>query len=329
MSTQIPVKLNAFDGPLDLLLHLIEINKINIYDIPISEITDQYLAYIDHMGQENMDVTSEFLVMASTLLDIKSRMLLPHKEDEGEGEEEDPRDELVRRLVEYRIYKMAAETLKDYGAQASRNVYRKRNLPPEIASYREPIDYAELIGDTTAEKLNAILGDVLKRFRDRRDPVRGGFGTIVREEISVEKRQLYIRACLKEHRHTSFRNLLQKEESREGVIVTFLVILEMIKDGEIRVSQDEAFGEITIDAVADEAELSDETEFSENINLEDEDLQWKTDRSARRWKPYCLPWVMPWKSALWQPRLAVHRKKYWKLRKRWRHGMRERGAASG
>lgn len=326
MSTQIPVKLNAFDGPLDLLLHLIEINKIDIYDIPISEITDQYLTYIDRMGHEDMDVTSEFLVMASTLLDIKSRMLLPHKEDEGEGEEEDPRDELVRRLVEYRIYKMAAERLKDYGAQAARNVYRQKNLPPEIASYREPIDYAELIGNNTAEKLNAILGDVLKRFRDRRDPVRGGFGTIVREEISVEKRQLYVRACLKEHRHTSFRNLLQKQESREGVIVTFLVILEMIKDGEIRVSQDEAFGEITIDSVSGEEEA--EPVFSESTNLEDEDLQWKTDRSARRWRPYCLPWVMPWKSALWQPRSAVHRKKYWKLRKRWRRGTREKGAGS-
>lgn len=322
MSTQIPVKLNAFDGPLDLLLHLIEINKIDIYDIPISEITDQYLAYIDQMGQEDMDVTSEFLVMAATLLDIKSRMLLPHKEEEEDEDEKDPRDELVRRLVEYRIYKMAAVQLKDYGAEASRNLYREKNLPPEIAAYREPIDYGQLIGDTTAQKLNAILGDVLKRFRDRRDPVRGGFKTIVREEISVEKRQLYIRAYLTEHRHTAFRNLLQEQKSRESVIVTFLVILEMIKDGEIRVSQDEAFGEITIDAV------SDETQSTENTNSEDEDLQWKTDRSAQRWRPYCLPWVMPWKSALWRRRSTAHRRKYWRPQKHWKRAMKMRGAAS-
>ena len=104
-NVSIPVKIQVFEGPLDLLLHLIEKNKLNIYDIPIVEITDQYIAYVEAMEEENLDVVSEFLIMAATLIEIKSRMLLPKEEKE---EEEDPREELVRRLLEYKIYKYAA-----------------------------------------------------------------------------------------------------------------------------------------------------------------------------------------------------------------------------
>ena len=108
----IDVKLNVFEGPLDLLLHLIEKNKVNIYDIPIVTITEQYLDYVNHMEEEDLDVMSEFLVMAATLIRIKSKMLLP-KVTEDDEEEEDPRDELVRRLLEYKMYKYAASELKD------------------------------------------------------------------------------------------------------------------------------------------------------------------------------------------------------------------------
>lgn len=342
MSVAIPVKLSAFEGPLDLLLHLIEINKVDIYDIPVSEITDQYLAYIDRMGQENMDVTSEFLVMAATLLDIKSRMLLPRKESEKEEEEGDPRDELVRRLAEYKIYKLAASELRDFGVEASRNLYRSRDLPKEVEEYREPIDYGQLVGDTTLSKLHAIFSDVLKKYRDRHNPVRGGFGTIVREEISVEKRQLYIRAYLHEHRHTDFRSLLQDQESREGVIVTFLVVLELIKDGEIRVSQSESFGEITIDAAGEEKDTKRPVRYealeqrgvparfaavSEHIISEDERGRWKTDNDRRRWRQYCLPWVMPWKSALLRRRWSVRRRKFVGPQRHWKRVTKRREAA--
>ena len=108
----IDVKLNVFEGPLDLLLHLLEKNKVNIYDIPIVTITEQYLDYVNHMEEEDLDVMSEFLVMAATLIRIKSKMLLP-KVTEDDEEEEDPRDELVRRLLEYKMYKYAASELKD------------------------------------------------------------------------------------------------------------------------------------------------------------------------------------------------------------------------
>ncbi|MDE7006609.1 MAG: segregation/condensation protein A, partial [Lachnospiraceae bacterium] len=122
------VKLQAFEGPLDLLLHLIEKNKVDIYDIPIVEITEQYLDYIKAMETEDMNVMSEFLVMAATLLDIKCKMLLP-KEVNEEGEEEDPRAELVQKLLEYKMYKYMSYELKDRQVDAARTLFREKNLP--------------------------------------------------------------------------------------------------------------------------------------------------------------------------------------------------------
>ena len=126
----IPVKLQAFEGPLDLLLHLIDKNKINIYDIPIVEITDQYLAYIEEMQRQDLNVMSEFLVMAATLIDIKSKMLLPPEVDE-EGEELDPREELVQKLLEYKMYKYMSYELRDREEDAAYHLYKKEDIPIE------------------------------------------------------------------------------------------------------------------------------------------------------------------------------------------------------
>ena len=141
----IPVKLQAFEGPLDLLLHLIEKNKVDIYDIPIVEITAQYLSYIQEMETEDMNVMSEFLVMAATLLDIKCKMLLP-KEINEEGEEEDPRAELVQKLLEYKMYKYMSYELKDRQVDAARTLFKDRTLPKEIEDYRPPVDLEALLG---------------------------------------------------------------------------------------------------------------------------------------------------------------------------------------
>ena len=130
----IPVKLQVFEGPLDLLLHLIEKNKIDIYDIPIAQITDQYMEYIRDMQEQDLNVMSEFMVMAATLLDIKCRMLLP-REVKEDGEEEDPREELVRQLLEYKMYKYMSYELRDRMADASRCVYRKNSMPREVLEY--------------------------------------------------------------------------------------------------------------------------------------------------------------------------------------------------
>ena len=256
----IPLKLQVFEGPMDLLMHLIEKNKIDIYDIPIVTVTDQYLDYMRQMEHDDMNVTSEFLVMAATLLDIKSRMLLPKEENEDGEEEEDPREELVRRLLEYKMYKYMSEELREKNRHAGYSYFRQQDLPEEVRSYVPPLNYEELIGDRTAQSLRAVFAEVLKRKKSRVDPIRSGFGKIQKEEISVADKELYIRAYLQRHPHADFREMLELEDSKEEIIVTFLVILELMKNQKIRITQEEAFGKILIDLVEPEKpeELEDE-----------------------------------------------------------------------
>lgn len=241
----IPVKLEVFEGPLDLLLHLIDKNKIDIYDIPITLITEQYLDYIRQMETEDMNVMSEFLVMAATLLDIKCRMLLPAETNE-EGEEEDPRAELVQKLLEYKIYKYMSYELKDLHMSAEKAFYREPHLPKEIAEYKPPMDYEELIGDATLVKLNEMFRFMLKRQEEKIDPVRSNFGKIEKEEVDLDRKQVYLQDYLLKHRYCSFRELLEKQNSKMEVIVTFLIVLEMMKIGKIVIEQDDLFGEIRI-----------------------------------------------------------------------------------
>ena len=253
---------------MDLLMHLIEKNKIDIYDIPIVTITDQYLEYVRQMEHSDMNVTSEFLVMAATLLDIKSRMLLPREEDE-EGEEEDPRDELVRRLLEYKMYKFMSEELREKSRHAGLSYFREQDLPEEVRSYVPPLNYEELIGDRTAQSLRNVFADVMKRRKSRVDPIRSGFGKIHREVISVADKTLYIRAYLQSHPHADFREMLELEDSKEEIIVTFLVILELMKHQKIRITQEEAFGKILIDLVDPEEDSSTEEGSTEESFTED------------------------------------------------------------
>ena len=158
----IDVKLNVFEGPLDLLLHLIEKNKVNIYDIPIVTITEQYLEYVNNMEEEDLDVMSEFLVMAATLIKIKSKMLLP-KDEEDPEDEEDPREELVRRLLEYKMYKCMANELKDRQLDAGKVWYKKKDIPDEVLAYEEPVNLEELVGDIRLSDLNRIFQSIMKR----------------------------------------------------------------------------------------------------------------------------------------------------------------------
>ena len=264
----IPLKLQVFEGPMDLLMHLIEKNKIDIYDIPIVTITDQYLEYVRQMEHSDMNVTSEFLVMAATLLDIKSRMLLPREENE-EGDEEDPRDELVKRLLEYKMYKFMSEELREKSRHAGLSYFREQDLPEEVRSYVPPLNYEELIGDRTAQSLRNVFADVMKRRKSRVDPIRSGFGKIHREVISVADKTLYIRAYLQSHPHADFREMLELEDSKEEIIVTFLVILELMKHQKIRITQEEAFGKILIDLVDPEEDSSTEEGSTEESFTED------------------------------------------------------------
>ena len=241
----IPVKLEVFEGPLDLLLHLIDKNKIDIYDIPIVEITAQYLDYIRWMQTEDMNVMSEFLVMAATLLDIKCRMLLP-KEVNEEGEEEDPRAELVQRLLEYKMYKYMSYELRDKQVDAQRFFYREQHLPKEVEGYRQPVDYAELIGEMNLQKLQDIFKSVVRKQEDKIDPIRSNYGNIEKEEIDMDAKALHVEEYILAHSHCSFRELLEKQHSKMEVIVTFLVILEMMKMGKINIVQENTFDDIFI-----------------------------------------------------------------------------------
>lgn len=241
----IQVKLEVFEGPLDLLLHLIDKNKIDIYDIPITLITEQYLDYIRQMETEDMNVMSEFLVMAATLLDIKCKMLLPAEVGE-DGEEEDPRMELVQKLLEYKIYKYMSYELKDLHSSAEKAFYREPHLPKEVAQYKPPVDYGELIGEATLVKLNEMFRFMLKRQEEKIDPVRSGFGKIEKDEIDLDKKQAYLRNYLLKHRYCSFRELLEKQSSKMEIIVTFLLVLEMMKIGKIVIEQENLFGDIKI-----------------------------------------------------------------------------------
>ncbi len=258
----IPVKLNVFEGPLDLLLHLIDKNKIDIYDIPIVEITDQYMEYIHSMEKEDLGVMSEFMVMAATLLDIKCRMLLP-KEVNEEGEEEDPRAELVQKLLEYKMYKYMSYELKEKMDEAANVYYRESDIPKEVLKYKEPVDPQALLEGLTLEKLNAIFKSIIRRQEDKIDPIRSRFGKIEKEEISLSEKMLEMKAFAKEHGRFCFRNLLEKQHSRIQVIVTFLSVLELMKMGHIHVVQESLFGEIEIEVMTDPDTWKNLTEFAD------------------------------------------------------------------
>lgn len=241
----IPVKLEVFEGPLDLLLHLIDKNKVNIYDIPIVLITEQYMEYVNNMEKKDLNVVSEFLVMAATLLDIKSRMLLPAEVNE-EGGEEDPRAELVEKLLEYKMYKYMSYELKDMYMDADRSMFKKATIPKEIADYKQPINLDELVGDMNLAKLQAIFEDIMKRQENKLDPIRSKFGKIEKEEVSLEEKMTYVREYITTHKHFSFRELLLASSSKVQVIVTFLAVLELIKMGNITVEQENRDDDIVI-----------------------------------------------------------------------------------
>ena len=251
----IPVKLEVFEGPLDLLLHLIEKNKIDIYDIPIALITEQYMEYLREMEKQDLDNMSEFLVMAATLLKIKSRMLLP-KEETEEEEPEDPRQELVERLLEYKMYKFMSLEL-----DADKMLFKKSTLPPEVADYKEEIHLDELLGDLTLSKLNDIFRSVMKKQVDKIDPVRSTFGKIEKEEVNLSVKMRYVQEYGLEHKTFSFRKLLEEQSDKMELIVTFLCILELMKMGRVHIVQEEIFDDILIEYLANDVIEIDESQL--------------------------------------------------------------------
>ena len=232
-----PVKLSNFEGPLDLLLHLIKKNEVSIEDIPIALITQQYLDAIHMMQEMNLDVAGEFLVMAATLIHIKSKMLLPRPETSAtvEGEEEDPRDALVRRLLEHQKFKAAAELLHEREQLRSAQWLR----PDERL--------AELAGDDYEPELEVDLFSLLSAFQSvvARAKLRPKV-LLPPEQMPVEVRIEQLLERLSETDACGFEELFADVNDRGGLIVTFLALLEMIRLKLVRVFQSGSFGPIRI-----------------------------------------------------------------------------------
>lgn len=229
------VRLDVFSGPLDLLLHLIKKNEVNIYDIPISLITGQYLEYIELMEELNLDVAGDFLVMAATLIHIKSRMLLPRPDPSQEDPEEDPRDALVNRLLEYQKFKAAANLLHERETLRSAQWQRPDGVVAGIAG-----EEFEQEVEVDLVSLMAAFKAVLDRAKQRpKVPIPG-------EQVSIEDRIGQLLARLSETEACGFEELFEDAHSRPDLIVTFLALLEMIRMKLVRVFQAGMFGSIRI-----------------------------------------------------------------------------------
>lgn len=249
-NTELSIKLNAYEGPLDLLLALIEKNKVSIYDIPIASITDQYMEYMNSMQEEDLDVMSDFLVMAATLLEIKSRMLLPAEKDEND-EEIDPRSELVQQLLEYKLAKEESAHLKKMETDAEGTLFRGEDMPGEVLSYRPPVDPDKVLDKVTLAALRAVFADVMKRQSERVDPIRSGFGEIKKQKVDTRAVMRHVAGSIRSRQKCTFRALLEESPGRTVMVVTFMTVLELIKMGKINVRQDSPFGEIYIESRED------------------------------------------------------------------------------
>ncbi|KKC46219.1 segregation and condensation protein A [Paenibacillus sp. D9] len=237
-------KLESFEGPLDLLLHLLDKEEIEIYDIPVSRITDQYMDYLHAMQEMELDVTSEFLVMAATLLAMKSGQLLPrppvmeeYEEHWDEDEGLDPRDELVLKLVEYRRFKQLAEQLRD------------REMARSLVYSKEPEDLTPYLKEDDTHPLEGLdLTDLMAAFRKalRKAVRRSAVATVHRDEISVKDRIRDISELLREHETVRFSRLIGGGLERHEIVVTFLAILELMKMKQVRVFQNSLFDDIVI-----------------------------------------------------------------------------------
>jgi segregation and condensation protein A len=230
-----PVRLINFEGPLDLLLHLIKKHEMNVYDIRISTVTQQYLEYLDLMQEMNLDVVGEFLVMAATLIHIKSRMLLPRPDPTQEDPEEDPRDALVRRLVEHQRFKAAAELLHEKEIQRSA-MWTRADGP-----------VAEVVGTAPEPEIEVDLFSLMAAFRQVLERARARPRVLLPpEQIPIETRIEQLLERLSETEACGFEELFADVQTRAGMIVTFLALLEMIRLKLVRVFQQSSFTPIRV-----------------------------------------------------------------------------------
>ena len=229
----IEIRLEKYEGPLDLLLHLIKTNEMDIYDIPMVEITEQYLTIIDQMKQLNLDVAGEFLLMAATLIHIKSRLLMPvNDEVDDELEEDDPRAELVRRLLEYQRYKEASLVLEE-SSQLDRDIFVRHFSVPEYVG--ETDDEGETVG---IYQLTAAFHHLLQEISEET------FHDVLMEQLSVADHIQLVLGKLDKQPRLSFREIFSRQPVRAEVVVTFLALLELVKMRMVQLAQTERYGTI-------------------------------------------------------------------------------------
>lgn len=235
------IRLQNFEGPFDLLFHLIEKNQVSLYDIPINEITDQYMDYLFTAQQFDMEIASEFLVMAATLLHIKSRMLLPEKPGKAEEQEQDPRQELVRKLIEYKQYKDFSMELRILEKEWEGVLYK---LPEAMAFERE-----EALLELSTERLQTIYIEVMRRYKGRQNP-----GTMKKIEQILEHERISLKTKMKEiarylvsRPFFKFSELFSfKKKPRVEVVTGFMAILELAKHRKAKLVQKQRFSEILV-----------------------------------------------------------------------------------
>lgn len=231
---ELDLKINEFEGPLDLLLHLIKENKMDIFDIKIEEITEQYLSYIRKQESMNLEVDSEYLVLASELIEIKSKLLLPHEKEVLDEEETDPREELMNRLLEYQAYKEITKTLKE-----------KELIRQEIYT-KAPSSLKEFVDSDTDIKMDITLDDLVdafQKFLERKKESKPLATKVTENEITVSSRRSDIKMLLSKGKKVSFFKLFPVY-TKEYVVATFLAILEMVKNKEIIITQNDTFDDI-------------------------------------------------------------------------------------
>ena len=228
-------KINEFEGPLDLLLHLIKENKMDIMNIEIEKITEQYISYLNEQEKMNLEIASEYLVMASELIELKSKLLLPNpKVEETEEEQVDPREELVNRLLEYQAYKEITKVLKEK-EELRKEIYTKS--PENIKNYIE--EDTKLSSDITLDD----LVEAFKKYLERKKESKPLKTKVTTNEISVSSRRLEIKSILKKKPRVSFFELFPVL-NKEYIVATFLAILEMAKNKELKITQEKNFDDI-------------------------------------------------------------------------------------
>lgn len=231
---ELDLKINEFEGPLDLLLHLIKENKMDIFDIKIEEITEQYLSYIRKQESMNLEIDSEYLVLASELIEIKSKLLLPHEKEVFDEEESDPREELMNRLLEYQAYKEITKTLKE-----------KELIRQEIYT-KAPSSLKEFVDNDTDIKMDITLDDLVdafQKFLERKKESKPLTTKVTENEITVSSRRSDIKMLLSKGKKVSFFKLFPVY-TKEYVVATFLAVLEMVKNKEIIITQNDTFDDI-------------------------------------------------------------------------------------